>query len=164
MSWDPDPNWSEFYSTAPEIQRYYARLVEKHGLDKYIRLEHRVTSARWSEETSKWFISVVGANGKEFVDECDIFINASGVLNNFKWPKIPTLHKFKGDLVHTARWPDHLEYKGKKVAVLGSGSSGIQVSPDKHWVVPWIQKFEAPPKRLRTHVTSLRSWRRCSRM
>src|SRR4051794_35463045 len=108
-------------------QRYYAKIVEDHDLGKYIRLEHEVVKAEWQGDMSKWVVTVKGPDGKEFGDECDVFINASGILNNYKFPNIPTLKRFKGDLVHTARWPKDLEWEGKKIAVLGNGSSGIQI-------------------------------------
>jgi len=49
--------------------------------------------------------------------------------SNWKWPDIPGLHSFQGDLVHSAAWKDGLDYQGKTVAVLGSGSSGVQIVP-----------------------------------
>lgn len=88
-------------------------------------------------------MTIRGPDGKEFEDEGDIFINASGILNNYKWPNIPTLSKYKGKLVHTARWPQDLEWKGKKIAVLGSGSSGIQIlasmQPEAEHIYHWIR-------------------------
>jgi cation diffusion facilitator CzcD-associated flavoprotein CzcO len=49
--------------------------------------------------------------------------------SNWKWPQIPGLHDFKGDLVHSANWPENFEYSGRKVAVIGNGSSGVQIVP-----------------------------------
>lgn len=49
--------------------------------------------------------------------------------SNWKWPQIPGLHEFKGDLIHSANWPETFQYSGKKVAVIGNGSSGIQIVP-----------------------------------
>lgn len=72
-----------------------------------------------------------------------------GVLNAWKWPSIEGLHSFKGDLVHTARWKADLVTKGRRVAVVGSGSSGIQVlatiQPEAKQVYHWIrERFRAP--------------------
>ncbi|KAK9898968.1 FAD/NAD-P-binding domain-containing protein [Cystobasidium minutum MCA 4210] len=143
LPWAANPDWTEFYATAPEIQRYYAKVVEDHDLAKYINLEHEVIKAEWQDDRSKWVVTVRGPDGREFTDEGDIFINASGILNSYKWPKIPTLKKFKGALVHTARWPQDLEWKGKKIAVLGSGSSGIQIlasmQPEADHIFHWIR-------------------------
>lgn len=125
------------------MQQYYAKTVEDYDLAKYIRLEHEVVKAEWQADRSRWVVTVRGPDGNEFVDEGDIFINASGILNNYKWPNIPTLKKFKGDLVHTARWPQDLKWQGKKIAVLGSGSSGIQLlasmQPEVERIHHWIR-------------------------
>lgn len=67
-----------------------------------------------------------------------------GVLNTWKWPSIKGLKSFRGDLCHTVRWPKELETKGKKVAVIGSGSSGIQllahIQPEAEKIYHWIRE------------------------
>ncbi|KAJ3998549.1 FAD/NAD-P-binding domain-containing protein [Lentinula boryana] len=159
MSWCPNPDWSEYYSTAVEIYRYYKDLVERFGLEKYMRFSHEVVRAEWVNDTSRWKVTIRDPDGRHFEDECNVFINAGGVLNNWKWPDIEGLHDFQGTLCHTARWPKEFDYKNKRVAVIGSGSSGIQVlatiQPDVkqlyHWIrsPTWItpgfaQQFAAP--------------------
>lgn len=63
-------------------------------------------------------------------DSGDILISATGILNAWKWPDIPGLFNFKGHIVHTANWDDSYDLKGKKVALIGGGSSGIQLLPE----------------------------------
>jgi cation diffusion facilitator CzcD-associated flavoprotein CzcO len=60
-------------------------------------------------------------------DAAEYFINAGGVLNNWKWPDIPGLHDFKGRLMHSAAYEEGYPLEGKKVAVIGAGSSGVQI-------------------------------------
>ncbi|KAK0246370.1 FAD/NAD-P-binding domain-containing protein [Armillaria nabsnona] len=143
MSWCPNPNWREFYGTAEEIQSYYKGLVDKFGLGKYINLNHEVIYAEWLDDAKKWRLRIRGPDAKEFDAQCDVFVNAGGVLNTWKWPKIEGLHDFKGVLCHTARWPKDLDYKGKRIAVIGCGSSGIQVlatmQPDAKQIYHWIR-------------------------
>ncbi|KAE9408295.1 FAD/NAD-P-binding domain-containing protein [Gymnopus androsaceus JB14] len=143
MSWCPNPDWPEYYSTAKEIHQYYKRLVEKFNLGKYMRLSHEVVKADWAEDINKWRLTVVGPDGKQFEDECNVFINGGGVLNDWKWPDIEGLHDFQGTLCHTARWPADFDYKDKRVAVIGSGSSGIQVlatiQPEVKHLYHWIR-------------------------
>ena len=62
-----------------------------------------------------------------FNDEADYYINAGGVLNNFKWPDIPGIDQYKGKLMHSAQYEEGYPLEGKKVAVLGAGSSGVQI-------------------------------------
>ncbi|CAK5280944.1 unnamed protein product [Mycena citricolor] len=143
MHWCPNPDWSEYYSTGDEIQRYYKSLVDRFELWKYIHLQHEVTHAEWDDGAKKWKLRIRGPDQHEFEDECDVFLNGGGVLNVWKWPSIEGLHSFKGTLCHTARWPENLSLKDKRVAVIGSGSSGIQVlaaiQPEVKQLYHWIR-------------------------
>ncbi|KAJ7184364.1 FAD/NAD-P-binding domain-containing protein [Mycena filopes] len=143
MHWSPKLDWPEYYSQGPVIQQYYRSLVDKFNLWEYIKLKHEVVKAEWDDPAKKWRLQVRGPDGKEFEDTCDVFLNGGGVLNIWKWPSIEGLHSFKGDLCHTARWPEHLSLTDKRVAVIGSGSSGIQVlaaiQPEVNQLYHWIR-------------------------
>ncbi|KAJ3910109.1 FAD/NAD-P-binding domain-containing protein [Lentinula edodes] len=143
MSWCPNPKWSEYYSTAVEIHKYYKDLVEKFGLRKYMRLSHEVVRAEWAENINRWKLTIKDPDGNCLLDECNVLINAGGVLNNWKWPDIEGLCDFQGTLCHTARWPADFDYKDRSVAVIGSGSSGIQVlatiQPEVKKLFHWIR-------------------------
>ncbi|KAJ7771566.1 FAD/NAD-P-binding domain-containing protein, partial [Mycena metata] len=159
MHWSPKFDWSEFYSQGPEFQKYYRSLVDKFNLWGYIHLQHEVIKAEWDDDAKKWRLRIRGPGGKKFEDDCDVFLNGGGVLNTWKWPSIEGLHSFKGDLCHTARWSENLSLKDKRVAVIGAGSSGIQVvsaiqSEVKqlyHWIrspiwitPPFVPQFAGP--------------------
>jgi cation diffusion facilitator CzcD-associated flavoprotein CzcO len=111
-------------------------VVSQFGLGKYFRLEHLITSARWDASIAKWHITGTNSDG-EFNDSCDVLINACGLLNNWKWPSIPGLDKFKGEKFHSARWPENIDLAGKRVALIGVGSTGIQILPR---IQPIVQK------------------------
>ena len=64
-----------------------------------------------------------------FTDNCDIYVSATGILNKWQWPEIPGLKTFEGKTVHTADWDASTEMEGKEIALIGAGSSGIQVLP-----------------------------------
>ncbi|PWY84381.1 cyclohexanone monooxygenase [Aspergillus eucalypticola CBS 122712] len=129
-SWEPNPEWSTFYSQAGEIFKYFKNIAIKYDLYKYIRLDHLVTGAVWDEEKGIWNLKITNNTTREIVcDWAHILINGCGVLNNWKWPDIPGLHSFKGDLIHSAAWPEDYDYNKKNVAVLGCGSSGVQIVP-----------------------------------
>ncbi|EXJ61627.1 hypothetical protein A1O7_02056 [Cladophialophora yegresii CBS 114405] len=130
FSWEPNPDWTEMFSTSSEIRAYLQKCVDKHNLGQYFKLSHNVVGSRWEEATGKWHISVRNhLTNETFEDTCDFFVNAGGILNNWKWPDVPGLHDFRGRLVHSANWPMDWDYEGLKVAVLGNGSSGIQIVP-----------------------------------
>jgi len=81
-----------------------------------------VIGAKWLEPTGGYEVRVKDlTSGKEIVDTCDILINASGILNHWKWPAIPGLDKYKGTLLHTANWDDNVDLAGKHVGLIGNG-------------------------------------------
>ncbi|EXJ60491.1 hypothetical protein A1O7_04644 [Cladophialophora yegresii CBS 114405] len=123
---EPNPNWSKFYADQPEIHAYIKATVAKYNLDKYVTLKSKVLETVWDDDAGKWKIKVE-VNGGLQEDTADILINGSGFLNKWKWPQITGLHDFKGKLVHSAKWDNNYSWEGKKVAVIGNGSSGIQI-------------------------------------
>ena len=84
-------------------------------------------------------------SGVETQDQCDILINASGILNNWKWPDIDGLNDYKGTLLHTANWDNNVELEGKRVGLIGNGSSGIQVLPTIQPKVEHVTTFIREP-------------------
>ena len=93
-----------------------------------MQFSSKILSATWDEDSGKWLLEV-SQNGKTKADSADIFVNGAGFLNKWKWPNIEGLSDFKGKLVHTADWDADYDLEGKRVAVIGNGSSGIQVVP-----------------------------------
>ena len=93
-------------------------------------MSHRVIGATWEEKLGIWHVQIEDTvNHRIFDDWCNFLINGGGILNSWKWPDIPGLHNFKGRLVHSADWPKDFDYKGLTVAVIGNGSTGIQIVP-----------------------------------
>lgn len=88
-----------------------------------------VKSAFWEDEEARWKL-VVEHEGTERVEYTDILISARGFLSSWKWPAIPGLEEFKGHKVHSAGWDHNYDYSGKKIGVIGNGSSGIQIIPE----------------------------------
>lgn len=108
--------------------QYFKDTVEEYNLADLICLRHRVDHAQWDEDIGRWTLKITNLeDGSQFEDQCDVFVNAMGFLNNWHWPDIEGLHDFKGTLAHSANYPPGLELKGKRVAVVGNGSSGIQI-------------------------------------
>ncbi|MFC4376331.1 flavin-containing monooxygenase [Nocardia halotolerans] len=117
----PKPDWSRVWATGPEIQRYHAEVVDKFGLREHVRLNSEVTDAVF--DGRGWVVTV--ADGTELT--ADFVIAATGVLHHPFTPDLPGLDSFEGSVVHTARWDDSIGTAGKRIAVVGSGSTGVQV-------------------------------------
>ncbi|EEH46643.2 uncharacterized protein PADG_02741 [Paracoccidioides brasiliensis Pb18] len=148
FGWRPNPNWTKYYSPAREIWQYMRDIVDEEGMMKYIHLRSKVTRAEWHEDKSKWVVHVEESNAedkvvREWDDECNILLNGTGILNAWKWPEIPGLMSFKGRLFHTAKYEEGFDLTGKRVAVIGSGSSGVQtvaaIYKDASRVYTWVR-------------------------
>lgn len=117
-----------------------------------MQFRSEITRAEWQEESATWkiWINQTAQDGsvKEIIDECDILLHATGVLNKFKWPKIKGLETFKGKMIHTARWPTEYQadqWKGERVGVIGSGASSVQTVPNMQPHVRSLDVFIRTP-------------------
>ncbi|CAK7236354.1 hypothetical protein SBRCBS47491_009609 [Sporothrix bragantina] len=143
----PNPDWSRFYAEGDEIKRWLQTQARDYQLYENAKFRHAVQKAVWDEVRGVWAVTVKNlATGEEFVDEAEVFVNGSGSLNNWKWPDIPGLHDFTaGPLVHTAHWDPTVELEGKRVAVIGSGATGIQLVAKIHPQVASLVSFNRSP-------------------
>jgi cation diffusion facilitator CzcD-associated flavoprotein CzcO/acetyl esterase/lipase len=118
--------WSEKYATQPEILRYLGFVADRYDLRRDIRFGTKVKQATWDDAKERWLITTDdGANVS-----CRHYIMATGCLSAPKPPEIDGVKDFKGEVYFTGRWPhDGVNLKGKRVAVIGTGSSGIQSIP-----------------------------------
>ncbi|CAI7654807.1 unnamed protein product [Penicillium pancosmium] len=129
-TFEPNPNWSEFYASSQEILQYWKGIVAKYGAGKYMKLSHKVIEARFNDVESKWHVKIENClTGAVTWDSCDVLYGCLGALNDWKWPDIPGLSSFKGKLVHSAAWDEKINVDGLSVAVIGLGSSAIQIVP-----------------------------------
>jgi cation diffusion facilitator CzcD-associated flavoprotein CzcO/acetyl esterase/lipase len=129
-SFDPELEkewqWSEKYATQAEILKYQQFVAEKYDLRKHISFSSCVSSAKWDEKQVLWKINT--EQGEEL--SCRFFIMATGCLSIPKKIDIPGFDAFSGESYLTAEWPhEDIDFSGKKVAVIGTGSSGIQCIP-----------------------------------
>ena len=128
---DEEWEWSERYATQPEILRYVNHVADKHDLRRDIRFETRVVSAVWDEDAASWTINTAGADGGGADSiTCRHFVMATGCLSVPKDLDIDGADDFTGDVYFTSRWPhDGVDFTGKRVGVIVTGSSGIQSIP-----------------------------------
>lgn len=120
-------NWTERYAAQPEILRYIEHVAERFDLKRDIRFNTRVKSATFDTGTRRW--NVHAEDG--FAIDARFCIMATGCLSNSRIPALPGLADFAGPVLHTGNWPhEPQDFTGKRVAVIGTGSSGIQVIPE----------------------------------
>ena len=126
---DPNPDWSHFYSRGPEILEYFQKTVKKWNLTRNVHFGHWVRGAYWQEDKAQWKL-IIEHNGEAREEYADIFISARGFLSTWHWPAIEGLHTFKGHKVHSAGWDHSYDYSNKRIGIIGNGSSGIQILPE----------------------------------
>jgi cation diffusion facilitator CzcD-associated flavoprotein CzcO/acetyl esterase/lipase len=129
-SWDPELEqewtWSERYAAQPEILRYAQFVAEKHDLRRDIRFATRVESAEWNDDAQRWTIHT--DTGDDVTTK--FYVMATGCLSMPKVPDIEGTDRFAGDVYFTSTWPhDGVDFTGKRVAVIGTGSSAVQSIP-----------------------------------
>jgi cation diffusion facilitator CzcD-associated flavoprotein CzcO len=118
--------WQEHFAEQPEIERYLNHVVDRFDLRRHMRFGAPVTSAVYEEPSGTWSVDA----GESARHRARFFVAATGVLSVPFFPEVPGRDDFRGESHHTARWPTTpVDFAGKRVAVVGTGSSGVQVVP-----------------------------------
>lgn len=125
FSFEQNPNWSRMFADQWEILEYTKHCITKYGLEKYIRLNTEVTGGSFDEASGMWTLNL--KDGGTLT--ANIVVNALGPLNRPQIPNIKGLADFKGRVFHSSEWDHTFDYKGKKVAVVGTGASAVQIVP-----------------------------------
>ena len=121
-----DWDWSGKYPEQPEILRYLNHVADRFDLRRNVKFETKVTAAHWDEATGRWTVETDQGD----VVRTQFVITAVGCLSTGQVPKIPGLESFEGDWYHTGAWPhEGVDFTGKRVGVIGTGSSGVQSIP-----------------------------------
>jgi cation diffusion facilitator CzcD-associated flavoprotein CzcO len=141
LSFEPNPGWTRKFSPSEEIQAYLLRLVEKWGLRAQLRLRTEIVEARFDEAAGAWTL-VTGA-GEHL--RARVVVSAVGGLVDPALPDIKGLESFGGELFHTARWNHEVDLAGKRVAVIGTGASAVQVVPALAPQVEKLHVFQRTP-------------------
>ena len=122
-SFAPNPEWTHRFSPGPEIQEYLEAVAAEHDVDQDVRYGEEVAEMRW--DGGCWHLRT--ASG--LTDVADVVIAATGVLHHPNYPDIEGLDDFAGTTMHTARWDEGVALTGRRVGIIGTGSSAIQTVP-----------------------------------
>jgi cation diffusion facilitator CzcD-associated flavoprotein CzcO len=141
LSFEPNPDWSRAFAGSQEIQAYLLRLVEKWGLRKHLRLDTEIVEARWDEAGVRWALTT--QRDERF--EARVVVAGVGGLVDPRWPELKGLESFGGELMHTARWDHDYDLAGKRVGVVGTGASAVQVVPGIAPQVESLAVFQRTP-------------------
>ena len=121
-SFEPNPSWSHVFAPGPEIRTYFENVAKKYGVMDSVRFGEEISSCEFID--GRWQIRT--KTGK--TDQADVVIAASGVLHHPNLPDIPGLATFRGACFHSADWDHSVALDGKRVGVIGTGSTSIQIT------------------------------------
>jgi cation diffusion facilitator CzcD-associated flavoprotein CzcO len=146
FSWDPNPNWSHYFAYGPEIQKYFEGFAKRYDCEKYMKLNTKVVEIRWDESKGIWNIILEDQVSRErWHDWAHVVVNGTGILNNWAWPDVDGLHDFKGPKMHSAHWDHSVDFTGKTVGVIGTGSTSVQIVPQLQKVAKNLKVFMRSP-------------------
>ncbi len=150
FSFAPNPRWSRRFAAAPEIQAYMQLCAERYALAPHLRLGCRVTQAVFDEASGRWQVDT--DDGTRY--SARFFVCSTGPLSQPRWPAIAGLDSFAGQRLHSARWDAGVPLQGRRVGVIGTGSTASQLVPPiaqaaghltvfqrtANWVLPRIDR------------------------
>ncbi len=137
---EPNPEWSRVWAGQAEIWSYMRVVASRHEIEPHIRYGHELVAADWDDAEQRWRLSTTGG---EFVAE--IVIAATGPLADPMIPSLTGIDRFQGHSFHSARWDHEHDLRGRRVAVIGTGASAIQLVPEIAPVVGRLALFQRTP-------------------
>ncbi|HEX2204695.1 MAG TPA: NAD(P)/FAD-dependent oxidoreductase [Longimicrobium sp.] len=140
FSFAPNPGWSHSFSRQPEIQAYLRRCAAEGGVLPHVRFGHEVRGAAWDDAAQRWTVETSGGTLT-----ASVLVMASGALSDPVIPGLPGLDRFRGVAFHSSRWNHDFDLTGKRVAVIGTGASAIQLVPAIQPVVGRMHVFQRTP-------------------
>ncbi|MFD3521970.1 flavin-containing monooxygenase [Streptomyces sp. NPDC058653] len=140
FSFAPNPDWPRTFSGQSHIRAYLERVTDTFGLRPHIRLNHEVLLMRWIAEAALWEIET-----SRGTLTADVVVSATGALSDPRVPDTPGLDSFPGKVFHSARWDHGFDPRGKRVAVVGTGASAIQIVPALQPDVARLTLFQRTP-------------------
>ena len=140
FSFAPNPDWPRTFSGQPEIRAYLERIADTFGLRPHLRFDHEVLGARWDADAAHWELET--SHGRY---TAEVLVAACGPLSDPAVPDLPGLDGFPGKVFRSARWDHDYDLTGKRVAVVGTGASAIQIVPVIQPKVDRLVLFQRTP-------------------
>lgn len=145
FSFNRNPNWPGYFSKRDELFAYFDQCADDFDIRQDIRFNTEVVEARYDEVNRNWQVTMQDANGVQTVRQCNVLVSAVGQLNRPSMPDIPGLDSFSGEMWHSARWRSDVDLTGKRVAVIGTGCSCVQLLPKTAEIAERALVFQRTP-------------------
>ena len=134
-------SWTKRYPGRAETQAYMRFVADKCDMWPHIQLKTEIVEARYLNDRAWW--QVTTGTGETFT--CKYFVSGMGMISEPVIPKIPGLDRFKGPLFHSSRWPEELDYAGKRVGIIGAGATTVQMVPEVAKTASSVTVFQRTP-------------------
>ncbi|UQB95114.1 NAD(P)/FAD-dependent oxidoreductase [Mycobacterium intracellulare] len=141
FSFDLNAHWSRLWSGQPEILDYFQRSADKHGLGTHLKLRTEIRSARWDSDTQRWCLTTATGEQHHF----NVVVSAVGLFTRPLLPDLVEEEPFTGTVMHSSRWDHSIPLEGKKIAVLGTGSTASQLIPELAKVAGTVYSVQRSP-------------------
>ncbi len=176
-SFERNPNWSGYFSKRDELYEYFEHCTDKFGIRGNVQLNTEVVAMRYDADECLWQVEVKRADGAVETLTANVVISAVGQLNRPSIPDFPGLERFAGESFHSARWRHDVDLTGRRVAVIGTGCSAVQLLPktaqraahttvfqrSPHWISPNKDYYRPVEKGLiwaLNHIPCYAEWHR----
>ncbi|WP_181780002.1 flavin-containing monooxygenase [Pseudonocardia pini] len=151
FSFAPNGRWSRYFAKRDEVFAYLSELADRYDVRRRIRFGTEVTRADYDTDSATWTVQTLDTEGREETFTAPVLVSAVGMVNRPSIPPIANLDAFEGPLMHTAEWQRDVDLTGKRVAVIGTGASAMQLVPaivdtaervlvfqrSKQWAIPY---------------------------
>lgn len=127
FSFDDEYPWREYFARGEDVRGYLDFIVDKYGVREHVRLDHDLEEARFDEDASVWNLTFRGPSGARVERDANVVVSAAGVFAKRKLPDIAGIDDFEGTMLHPTQWTPDVDVQGKRVAVFGNGSTGVQL-------------------------------------
>jgi 4-hydroxyacetophenone monooxygenase len=163
FSFAPNPKWTRFFAKRGEVFGYLSELADRYDLRKHIQSNTEVVRADYDAASASWRLQARTQDGRTERLEAPVLISAVGMVNRPSVPLIADLDSFAGPMMHTAEWDPEADVRGKRVAVIGTGASAMQLVPaiadeaeqvlvfqrSKQWAIPYPNYHRSVPEGVR---------------
>ena len=145
FAFEKDYRWTEYFGRGPEVRSYLEGVSKKFGPYDNTKFGCEVTKATFDAERDKWIVEYDSPDGPQTI-EANFVINGVGTFANPKFPQFEGQESFEGEILHPARWPDGVDFTGKRVAVIGNGSTGVQLLAPVAEEAQHVDVFQRTPQ------------------
>lgn len=127
FSFEKDYQWDEYFARGPEVRAYLTHIANKFGVMDHVKHGHDLIEARFNDDTKLWRVTFRLTDGSTESRDVNAIVSAAGLFANPSFPNFPGIENFGGLVIHPTQWPEGIDLSDKRVAVIGNGSTGVQL-------------------------------------